>query len=205
MFFEFMESQNPDGSIGVIGGMLLKENMELNSSYQRFPEAFEVICSLVSHHLKKIFKISPKQVLRVNYSRLTGSCLEVDFIVGADLFMPRVIFEEMNGFDENFFLFFEETDLQKRMQEKGLKRIIINGPGIIHPEGSSAIGPMANVNMQIVFNDSMFKYFRKHNSGLHYFMFYVLITPLIVFPLIFLNAAFADKKRYLKMLIHNMF
>ena len=40
-------------------------------------------------------------------------------------------------FDERFFLYLEETDLQWRLAQQQLSRMIIEGPQIIHLEGKS--------------------------------------------------------------------
>jgi GT2 family glycosyltransferase len=41
---------------------------------------------------------------------------EVDWIPGAFVFIPRAVFNELNGFDERFFMYYEEVDLCRRMQ-----------------------------------------------------------------------------------------
>ena len=41
--------------------------------------------------------------------------VSVDFISGADLFIRKATFERLNGFDPEFFMYYEEVDLQKRM------------------------------------------------------------------------------------------
>ena len=59
---------------------------------------------------------------------------EVDYVTGADLFCCN---NDFARFDENFFLYFEETDLQYKMYKNGLKRRIIEEPQIIHLAGQS--------------------------------------------------------------------
>ena len=59
---------------------------------------------------------------------------EVDYITGADLFMRN---DEDAMFDETFFLYTEETDLEYRLALKNLSRILIDGPEIIHLQGKS--------------------------------------------------------------------
>jgi GT2 family glycosyltransferase len=47
--------------------------------------------------------------------------LEVDWIAGACFMMPRTLFLELGGFDPRFFLFFEDTDLCRRVKQRGKK------------------------------------------------------------------------------------
>lgn len=43
----------------------------------------------------------------------------VDWVSGAACALPRNLFEELGGFDENFFLYFEDVDLAKRAKRTG--------------------------------------------------------------------------------------
>jgi GT2 family glycosyltransferase len=44
---------------------------------------------------------------------------EVDIVVGAAFFIRSSLFHALGGFDENFFMYFEESDLCKRAQNQG--------------------------------------------------------------------------------------
>lgn len=48
---------------------------------------------------------------------------DVDWMVGACLFLRRELYETLQGFDERFFLFFEDIDLCRRCWEHG-KRVV---------------------------------------------------------------------------------
>jgi N-acetylglucosaminyl-diphospho-decaprenol L-rhamnosyltransferase len=45
----------------------------------------------------------------------------VDWIPGAFVFIPTDVFKRLSGFDERFFMYYEEVDLCRRMQQAGLK------------------------------------------------------------------------------------
>lgn len=62
---------------------------------------------------------------------------EVECICGADMFVPRIAYEDCGGFDENIFLYGEEGEWQYRMARKGYRRFILHEPKIIHLEGKS--------------------------------------------------------------------
>ena len=44
----------------------------------------------------------------------------VDWIPGAFVFIPAAVFAQLGGFDERFFMYYEEVDLCRRMQQQGL-------------------------------------------------------------------------------------
>jgi hypothetical protein len=70
----------------------------------------------------------------------------------------------MDGFDPRFFLYFEETDLQKRMQNRGLKRVLIHGPEIIHREWGSFIKKKKNSQLNFFF-ESFILYAKIHKKN----------------------------------------
>lgn len=63
---------------------------------------------------------------------------KVGVIVGADLMIRRNVFEELNGFDEDFFMYFEEVELCNRVSKKGFDIMSIPDAEIIHLQGGSA-------------------------------------------------------------------
>ena len=58
--------------------------------------------------------------------------LKVDWILGASIFVRAKIFEMINGFDRDYFMFFEEVDLCKKVSNIGYKIIYIPNLSIYH-------------------------------------------------------------------------
>lgn len=58
--------------------------------------------------------------------------IKVDWILGAAIFIKKNLFEEINGFDKDYFMFFEELDLCKRVVKKGYKIIYYHSIKINH-------------------------------------------------------------------------
>jgi GT2 family glycosyltransferase len=56
----------------------------------------------------------------------------VDWVLGACMIMPRLIFNKLGGFDESFFLYEEEVDLLYRMKKIGFDTYILPGAKVIH-------------------------------------------------------------------------
>lgn len=62
---------------------------------------------------------------------------EVDIIVGANLFMRKSVLDEIGIFDEDFFLYDEETELQFRIKKAGYNISLNPNSKIAHLEGKS--------------------------------------------------------------------
>lgn len=135
MFFDYFEKADSNEQIGALGANLLDKNKNITISYASFPtvenEIFAYIRKIFITGVKIIFPLIRNKTKQRKHLFYTG---DVDYICGADLFVKN---NELAKFDETFFLYYEETDLQFKMSKKGLKRILIDGPEIIHLEGGS--------------------------------------------------------------------
>ena len=56
-----------------------------------------------------------------NKERLYSDIKEVDWVSGAAIFIRKDIFNKTGGFDEDYFLFYEDADICKRLKDRGLK------------------------------------------------------------------------------------
>ena len=82
-----------------------------------------------------------------------------DWVCGSCIATTRKVFEELGGFDENFFLFFEETDLCKRATNKGYK-VIRSQAKLVHYHPHF---PPLNDNLQGYWDKSKAYFENKHN------------------------------------------
>lgn len=143
IFFDYWENSTEKDKIGALGGNLLNEKGNIIHSYGRFPRAWkEIVMFLRKYSITRIkFLLN---ILNINYkknikkdevafkkSKYIG---DVEYITGADLFLEN---KESSFFDERYFLYYEETNLEWYLKERGLRRIIIDGPRIIHLAGKS--------------------------------------------------------------------
>lgn len=87
---------------------------------------------------------------------------KVDYISGADMFIPSSVINNIGGFDSDFFMYFEEIDLQLRMNEKGYNCYLINNEDIIHLDGGSFSGKKAKYERYKMRRESQLIYFSKH-------------------------------------------
>lgn len=102
------------------------------------------------------------------------SLKEVDAIAGTAFIMRREVFEKVNGFDEHFFLYFEEFDLCRKLKKLGYKILMNPKSKVLHYWGESTKGFRDNDK---IFSASRFYYFRK-NYGLFWALSVQFITSL---------------------------
>jgi GT2 family glycosyltransferase len=94
------------------------------------------------------------------YDRQYSKVQEVGWVTGACLMMRRDVFEQIDGFDENFFMYFEDKDICKRVKEIGYKVIYYPKTTIIHLLGGSSHGIKKSVSKY--YRDSQLYYYQKH-------------------------------------------
>ena len=63
---------------------------------------------------------------------------EVDWVVGAAMWIPVEDFRAVGGFDERFFMNSEEVDLQRRLRERGVRVFALHSPTVVHAGGGSS-------------------------------------------------------------------
>jgi GT2 family glycosyltransferase len=74
--------------------------------------------------------------------------------------MHRDTFNQLGGFDESFFMYFEDVDLCKRVKDLGLKVVYYPQTTVIHLLGGSAQGGKKSVNTH--YRNSQIHYYKKH-------------------------------------------
>ncbi|MEY4749808.1 MAG: hypothetical protein RIQ60_2022 [Pseudomonadota bacterium] len=97
---------------------------------------------------------------------------QVDWLPGAFVFVPRALFQSLGGFDERFFMYYEEVDLCRRLAASGhtmqywpeLKAMHIGGASartVAKARVSRAGSQLEAWRMR-----SALLYYRKHHGGL---------------------------------------
>ncbi len=125
----------PDLNIAVVGCKLLDLENQPHSSFGNFPSIWQEI---FEYGPSKIFHKFYKERLSVSVVDSSNVIKEVDYIVGADMFFKKSKFDEVGGFDEDFFFYYEETELCFRLKKLGYKVIWNPVTSIIHHSGASS-------------------------------------------------------------------
>ena len=113
-------------------------NPDLENLSDRILEKFIIFSKKVDNQFAclgpRYENISKKTLIQSNEKKEIDA---IKSISGACMFFKKTIFDECKGFDENFFLYFEETDYCKRAKKKGYKSYQINIIKLKHNVGSS--------------------------------------------------------------------
>lgn len=143
---------------GVCGGNLFDINLKPTHSFLR---ELPCLSSEIDYELNFFSKIIRKIMNKradFNYFKVEK---EVGYITGADMMIRREILSEVGYFDEDFFMYSEETELTYRIKKRGYKVISVPQAMIIHLEGKSTIFKERKYHMIL---ESKYKYFYKTSN-----------------------------------------
>lgn len=87
----------------------------------------------------------------------------VDAVSGACLFLQRRLFERVGGFDEGYFLHFEDLDLCRRVRNIGASVAIVHSLHAVHVQGSSSHHRPLFVSWHK--HRGMWRWFQKHDPA----------------------------------------
>jgi GT2 family glycosyltransferase len=95
------------------------------------------------------------------------------FLSGCFFVVSRFDFDQVGGFDENFFLYYEETDLQYRM--KNCPRVIYRDYRVVHNQGGATVDKYRAL---VASGQSHAKYVLKHFGRALAFLYFLLFSLL---------------------------
>ena len=84
---------------------------------------------------------------------------EIAWASGAALAILKEVFDKCAGFDENFFMYFEDVDLCKRIRNAGKKIILLSHVRVLHLGGQSKSSAK---EQKVQYYQSQDYYFKKH-------------------------------------------
>jgi GT2 family glycosyltransferase len=137
--------------VGALGPRLVYPNGSLQDSAWRFPTPLVTALGLVTLG-KAGVKQSKGHTLR-----------SVDWVTGAALVLRREALDEVGLFDEGFFLYSEEVDLQLRLRRAGWDIRFLPDVTVVHHESQFSAGvPERRINEMW---RSRHRYWHKHHSA----------------------------------------
>ena len=128
-----------------------------------------------------------------NWLRKHREKREVEWLSAACLLTRRDILERAGGFDEQFFLYFEDIDLCMRIREKGWRLIYIPEAKVFHVGGAST--GQRKLNSRFHYRKSQIYFYKKHCSPFSLFLLKVFLSVDFVFVIL---AGLFAKNRALK-------
>ena len=155
---DFME-EHPES--GTVGCRILNEDGSIQWACRR---SFPTIVSAVSKTIG-LAALFPKNKLLASYNMTYADpdeVTEVDAISGSFFCMRRDVYEKLNGFDEDFFMYGEDLDLCFRTKKMGLKNYYTPVTNILHFKGQSC--RTRRWGSYVDFYKAMLIFVRKHKD-----------------------------------------
>jgi GT2 family glycosyltransferase len=157
IFYDYMEAAE-NTSVACCGGSLFDGDYCPQVSYGNFPSLNQI---LFEFGLKRIFSGYYKKSLSVDCKvQMDSLPIEVAYVSGADMFLRKSALDQAGVFDEDFFLYYEETELSFRLNKFGYRSKIIPEAHIIHLVGKSSSNSASLSKIEIM-ERSKYLFFRK--------------------------------------------
>jgi GT2 family glycosyltransferase len=201
VLFEFKKFLDINLETAVCSGLLLNSEGEVSYSYNYFSN----IKWEFAEALGKATRIIVKKLLSRD-EVIKGIPFEIDWALGALIFLRKNVFEKVNGFDETFFLYCEDNDLQFRIKQNGYKIYCLPYIRVTHEYRGSVESHEGQFIYNLHMSRSKMLYFYKHFSfvkrniiRLNYLWCNVLKIIILPFRLI----SISSKRDRLKILLRN--
>jgi N-acetylglucosaminyl-diphospho-decaprenol L-rhamnosyltransferase len=134
--------------------------------------------SSLSFLKKKIYRNSFQRKIYKNIDQtLADGNISCDYIIGCSMLFKKSFFLDIGGFDEHFFIYYEDNDICDRIRSRNKMVLEIPSSKMIHLQGKSTKADFKiNTLLSITHKISEYKYLRKN------------ITLIKLFIIIFINA-----------------
>lgn len=154
-----------DSAIGALGPKIVDgkgNQLDSISMFPRLPKSFLVFSSFG--------KLWPFRNIVDSYN-LRNLARDKEHIVnvlgGACILCRKSLYESIRGFDERFFMYFEEADLSYRIERKGFSLLYFPQSVVTHFVGRSS---QDRESIQKIFERSRFLFFQKYHGSVAAFL-----------------------------------
>jgi len=151
---------SPAGAdVGALGIQLEDERGRVARSCARFPTATTYVAIALG-----LDRVSPLRSLGYRMTEWDhAETRDVDHVMGAFYLIRRATFAAVGGFDERFFVYFEDLDLSRRVRASGKRLVYLAGPRAFHAGGGTTRAIPAR--RLAYFLRGKLRYARKHERG----------------------------------------
>ena len=130
---DFMNDED-NTKAGICGIQLVDESGEVSHSCARFPSLSIFLAQALG--LNRLPKLRHLTQAIVEWSH--DSTRNVEQVMGSFFLMRRSVFEILGGFDERFFVYFEEVDLSLRACQAGWRSVYLANAQAFHAGGGTS-------------------------------------------------------------------
>ncbi len=125
--------------VGILGIQLVDENGVIQRNVARFPTPRSLFFQMLG--LDRLWPRRFPSHFMTDWDHRDSR--EVDQVTGAFYLVRRTVFEELKGFDERFFMYFEDLDFAFRAKHAGWKSYYLADAQALHYGGGASYQIMA--------------------------------------------------------------
>ncbi len=158
-FLEMVKYMADHKEVAILGGQLLNSDGTLQPSTGKFYTLFNAFLLLLGMQKFGLLDKSPEKIS------------EVDWVKGGLLMIRKDVFLDLNGFDENIFMYTEDMELCYRAREKSYKVFFYPEAMVLHAEHGSASRSFAIIHIY----KGLIYFYKKHKTYFEYSMLKILL------------------------------
>jgi N-acetylglucosaminyl-diphospho-decaprenol L-rhamnosyltransferase len=146
--------------VGVVGSGLINEDGSHTDSMYRFPSFWsEIESALAFGPVSRLLRKRRQSLGRLEHAA------PVDWVAGTSFMVRADVFRAVGGFDEEFFLYWEEVELCHRIRKAGFAIHGLPSAKVRHVGGVSTGMHRPDRRMPAYWHQSRNLYFRKTGTG----------------------------------------
>lgn len=130
-FCNLLQFIEADAQVGLVGPRFLNEDGSLQPLNKRHPTVFDLmLLKFCPTRLRRFFKarLDAYEMLDTGYA----TTRTVPLMSGAFMFCREPLLKKIGGFDEGFFMYFEDLDLCRRIQQEGFETYFCPQAEVVH-------------------------------------------------------------------------
>lgn len=134
------------GDVGLAAPAVRNAANEAEDSARKFPTPLGILCKLVTRKRK------------IDYPT-DAPVIFPDWVAGMFMLLPRRVFAGLNGFDEGYFLYYEDVDLCARLRQAGLRACQVTQCVVTHDARRASHRSLRYLRWHVA---SMLRFFLTH-------------------------------------------
>jgi len=104
---------------GLVAPLVLGQGSRIEDSARFFPTPFKILCKALGGCKSSDYIVKDEPIFP-------------DWVGGMFMLFPRAIFKKLNGFNQRFFLYYEDVDLCARLRLRGYEVVLCPAAKVIH-------------------------------------------------------------------------
>lgn len=148
--FPALQSALTESGVGIVGPEVLNVQGDVEPSARKFPTPRSI--------MRKVLAWKPLY----DYGDKITVC-DPDWIAGTFMMFKTEMYARIGGFDERYFLYYEDVDICARMRTSGLRVVVEPKVRIVHDASRRS---WRNMYYTLIHLRSMLRFFRCHSRNL---------------------------------------